>query len=119
MSKVAPETAAVLSAESKNTLSADVILEGEIHTAGALIFDGRLKGSIRGAAELIIGHNARVEGEITAGAVTIYGHITGNVNASERIVAKAGAVVEGDLVSKRLSMEEGVVFVGTSKIAPK
>ena len=119
MSKVPSEIPPIRSAESINTLTSDVELDGEIHSKGTLIFDGRLNGGIHAAAELVVGANARIKGEIHAGAVTIYGQIIGNVTATERILAKSGAEVQGDLISKRLSMEEGVIFVGSSKISPK
>lgn len=119
MSKISPDSAVSLDANTKNFLCSDVVMQGEIHTVSNLVFDGSLTGKISGAVELIVGQNARIEGEISAQSVTVYGQVTGNVTATEKIILKDGSEIHGDLISKRLSMEEGAVFVGSSKISAK
>lgn len=119
MSKISPDSAVSIDANTKNFLCSDVVLQGEIHTVSNLVFDGSLTGKISGAVELIVGKNARIDGEISAQSVTVYGQVTGNVMATEKIILKDGSEIHGDLISKRLSMEEGAVFVGSSKISAK
>jgi len=93
-------------------------MEGDIRTNGNLVFDGTLKGSIVGKSLLTIGPNAQIEGRLNAQSLTIYGRVTGDVIAEDLAVLKSGAELHGDLAATRLRMEEGVIFVGTSKVSP-
>ncbi|HEY5792408.1 MAG TPA: polymer-forming cytoskeletal protein [Chthoniobacterales bacterium] len=103
----------------QNFLGPDIVLEGDIHTSGNLIFDGTLKGSITGENSLTIGSSARIEGRLTAQSLTIHGRVTGDVMAIDLAELKGGSALHGDVVARRLRMEEGVVFIGNAKVSPK
>jgi cytoskeletal protein CcmA (bactofilin family) len=50
--------------------------------------------------------------------VSIEGKINGNILAKDKIEMKATATVNGDIKAKRLSVEDGVTFVGRSEVNP-
>ena len=50
--------------------------------------------------------------------VTIMGHVTGNVTARDRIELKSTTRLNGDIRAKRLTVEDGVTFIGKSEVNP-
>jgi cytoskeletal protein CcmA (bactofilin family) len=90
--------------------------KGTIMFEGTARIDGRLEGDISTDGTLIIGEEAVVEGNVVARIVICAGNITGDVDASERVELVAPAVLTGRVKSPRLSLQEGVSFVGTSEV---
>ena len=66
----------------------------------------------------VLGKNAQVKGNVTATSVSIEGKINGNILAKDKIEMKASATVNGDIKARRLSVEDGVTFVGRSEVNP-
>jgi cytoskeletal protein CcmA (bactofilin family) len=109
---------------SKNVLNSDVELKGTLKFSGELTFDGKIVGDISSEGTLSLGDNAVVEGGINVGTVTIRGKVNGNVSAKEKIEIKAKTELFGDISGPKLTIEEGVTFVGKidvnpNKLAPK
>lgn len=103
---------------SKNVLNSDVELKGTLRFSGELTFDGKLEGDINTDGTLNLGDNAVVKGNLNVGNVVMRGKITGNVVAKEKIDIKTKTELFGDIRAPRLSIEEGVTFVGKSDINP-
>jgi cytoskeletal protein CcmA (bactofilin family) len=59
-----------------------------------------------------------VKGNLSVNSVTLHGHVNGNITAKDRIQFKATANMNGDIRGKRLSVEDGVTFVGKSEVNP-
>jgi cytoskeletal protein CcmA (bactofilin family) len=90
--------------------------KGAITFEGTARIDGRLEGDISTDGTLVIGEEAVVEGNIVARTVICAGSITGDVVASERVELVPPAVVTGRVKAPRLSLQEGVSFLGTSEV---
>ena len=60
----------------------------------------------------------RKKGNIVVTSATIEGAVQGNVSAKDRIEMKSSARVTGDIRAKRLSVEDGVTFIGRSEVNP-
>jgi cytoskeletal protein CcmA (bactofilin family) len=67
---------------------------------------------------LNLGDSAVVNGNIQAQAVIVRGKITGNIVAKEKIEIKAKAELFGDIRASKLTIEEGVTFVGKTEVNP-
>jgi|SRR5215469_16893561 len=106
------------SSDSKNVLNADVEFKGTIRFTGELAFDGKIDGDIHSEGALNLGDNAVVKGTINAKSVVVRGKVTGNISASEKIDMKTKTELFGDIRAPRLSMEEGVTFVGQTEVNP-
>ena len=102
----------------KNVLSSDVEIKGNIKFAGELAFDGKLEGEIHTDGVLNLGDSAVVNGNINAQSVIVRGKVTGNINAKEKIEIKAKAELFGDIRATKLTVEEGVTFVGRTEVNP-
>jgi cytoskeletal protein CcmA (bactofilin family) len=103
---------------SKNVLTSDVEIKGNIKFSGELTFDGKLEGEIQTDGVLNLGDSAVVTGNISAQSVVVRGKITGNIHAKEKIEIKAKTELFGDIRATKLTVEEGVTFVGKTEVNP-
>ena len=104
--------------ESKTVLSEDVEITGTVKAANSLQMDGKLNGDLNCSSSVAIGKTANIKGNIAVGSVTVNGQIYGNIVAKDRIELKAAARINGDIKAKRLTVEDGVSFVGKVEVNP-
>lgn len=102
----------------KTIIAQDVEISGSIKSASDIHIEGKLEGDMTCAGKATIGKNAIIKGNLNVESVTILGQINGNTTARDRIEMKATARVAGDIKSKRLTVEDGVTFVGKSEVNP-
>src|SRR5437660_11380006 len=103
---------------SKNVLGSDVEIKGTLRFSGELTFEGKLEGEVHTDGMLNLGDSAVVNGNINAQSVVVRGKINGNINAKEKIDIKTKAELFGDIRASKLSVEEGVTFVGKAEVNP-
>jgi cytoskeletal protein CcmA (bactofilin family) len=103
---------------SKNVLGSDVEIKGNIKFTGELAFDGKLDGEVHTDGTLHLGDAAVVNGNINAQSVIVRGKINGNISAKEKIEIKAKTELFGDIRATKLTIEEGVTFVGKTEVNP-
>ena len=103
---------------SKNVLSSDVEIKGNLKFTGELTFEGKLEGDIQTEGTLNLGDNAIVNGNITAQTVIVRGKVNGNIVAREKIEIKSKAELFGDIRASKLVIEEGVTYVGKAEVNP-
>lgn len=101
-----------------SVLDAQLVMSGDLETAGSLRIDGKLEGSIRRADMVVLGVGAAMSGDVHAREVVIGGTITGNVYASERVELQATAIVTGDIVTQTILVQEGGVVNGRVLMRP-
>ncbi len=90
-----------------SVLDAHLTVVGDLETDGTLRIDGTLRGSIRSADLVILGAEARVEGDVTAREVIVAGSVLGGIEAAERAEVQATAVVTGDINTGAILIHEG------------
>ncbi len=100
----------------RNILSTDVEIKGNVKFTNDLVVDGKIEGEINSDGNLTIGENARIRAEIKTATIVVYGKVHGNLTATDRIELKASAEVVGDIKTKTLSIEAGAIFVGKSTV---
>jgi cytoskeletal protein CcmA (bactofilin family) len=103
---------------SKNVLTSDVEIKGNLKFSGELTFEGKLDGEITTDGTLNLGDGAVVNGNISATNVVVRGKINGNITAKEKIDIKAKTELFGDIKASKLAIEEGVTFVGKTEVNP-
>jgi cytoskeletal protein CcmA (bactofilin family) len=103
---------------SKNVLTSDVEIKGNLKFSGELTFDGKLDGEIQTDGTLNLGDSAVINGNINAQTVVVRGKVNGNVVAKDKIEIKAKAELFGDIRASKLAIEEGVTFVGKTEVNP-
>lgn len=90
--------------------------EGKLTFEGAVRINGRFKGEVFSDGTLMVGEEARIEGQVEVGSVVIHGKIDGEIAAKERIEMHRPAEVRGNIEAKTLVIEEGVVFEGNCRM---
>jgi cytoskeletal protein CcmA (bactofilin family) len=103
---------------SKNVLGPDVEIKGNLKFTGELTFDGKIDGEIQTDGVLNLGDGAVVNGNINAQNVVVRGKVNGNIVAKEKIDIKTKTELFGDIRASKLSVEEGVTFVGKTEVNP-
>lgn len=103
---------------SKNFLSSDVEIKGNLKFNGELTFEGKIDGEIQTEGTLNLGDSASVNGNITAQTVIVRGKVNGNVTAKEKVEIKTKAELFGDIRASKLVIEEGVTYVGKTEVNP-
>ncbi len=104
---------------SKNVLNSDVEIKGNLKFTGELSLEGKLEGEVTAdGGTLHLGETGAVNGNINANTVVIRGKVNGNVIARDKVELKSKAEVFGDIKAAKLSIEEGVTFVGRTEVNP-
>jgi len=91
--------------------------EGKLCFRGTVRIGGSFRGEIFTPDVLVIGEGASVQGDIDAGTVIISGEVNGSIRAKHRVEIHRPAVFRGDILTPSLSVDEGVIFEGSSKMA--
>ncbi|MCE9614155.1 MAG: polymer-forming cytoskeletal protein [Lentisphaerae bacterium] len=102
----------------RTVIAEDIEIIGTIKCASDIEISGKLNGDLNCVGTAVIGEKAVIKGNITANLISIRGQINGNVTVKDRIELKASARLNGDIRAKRLTVEDGVTFVGKSEVNP-
>lgn len=94
-----------------STLSADLVVKGNMKSTGDIIIEGTVEGDIR-AHMLTVGESATVKGEVVADDVVVNGRIIGRLRGL-KVRLTATARVEGDIIHKTIAIESGAHFEGS------
>ena len=92
--------------------SASHVLEGTLTLTGTFRIDGHVKGNIISEQTVILGENAKVEGQIEGNRVVISGHFDGVIFARGRVEIQPKGVVTGEVHSPCLVIDPGGIFDG-------
>lgn len=90
--------------------------EGKLCFHGTVRIGGTFRGEIYTPDILIIGEGARVDAQIDAGSIIISGEVNGSLRAKYRVEIHRPAIFRGDILTPSLSVDEGVIFEGSSKM---
>jgi cytoskeletal protein CcmA (bactofilin family) len=88
-------------------------IEGTLTFEETVRIDGKVKGKIISQHSLVVGENARVDGEIDVATVSVSGEVRGKIKAKKRLELLPKARVYADIISPCLRIEEGALFQGT------
>ena len=88
---------------------------GEISTKGTIRVDGAIEGSID-ADWVIVGESGSIRGNTHTKGIVVGGSIEGNIDAEEVVELAGKSSVCGEIVTKKLSIAEGAIFDGHSRM---
>jgi cytoskeletal protein CcmA (bactofilin family) len=89
-----------------------VSIEGTLTVTGTFRVDGHMKGNIISEQTIILGENAKVEGQIEGNRVVIAGRFDGVIFAKGRVEIEAHGVVTGEVHSPCMVIDPGGIFDG-------
>jgi cytoskeletal protein CcmA (bactofilin family) len=94
-------------------------IRGELEFTTSFRIDGRVEGTVRSKAELVVGEGGVVEGEIDVARCLVGGEVRGTIRATEQVLLHASAKVWADVHSPALVMEDGAFLEGSVSMEPK
>ncbi len=97
----------------------DTNLDGDIESKGSVRIDGTVIGNIKVKGHLIMGKEAKVEGDINSGSAKISGKVTGNIVAKDKLEFNPNSTIIGDVTTKNLLIASGAVFDGKCNMFDK
>ncbi len=96
-----------------NLIGSGTQITGDINSTGDVRIDGTLNGNIMLQGRLVIGHNGKIEGNVTCQNAEVSGEIKGKLNVGETLVLKNTSKILGDIITGKMVIESGALFTGT------
>ncbi len=93
-------------------LGSGTVYQGKLNFQGSVRIDGVFTGEVQSEGTLIIGKDARVEGQVRVGQLILSGNVQGEVVAVKKAVLHKTANLVGSLVAPVLMVEEGARMEG-------
>lgn len=95
-----------------STIGGGSEVKGALNIKGGLRIDGYIEGEVNVNGTLTVGHEGRIKGNISVTHAVIGGTVNGTIKAEKQLELQNGSRIEGDIVTKSLTIEEGVFFEG-------
>ena len=92
---------------------------GKLTFEGTVRIGGKFEGEIFTKDILIVNEGSTINAEIEADTVIINGEVNGNIKATNRVEIHSPGTLRGNIETPVLSIDEGVVFEGTTKMIGK
>jgi cytoskeletal protein CcmA (bactofilin family) len=87
--------------------------KGDITVPGTLRIDGKITGNVT-AGWIIVGEKAFIKGDLFATGIVVGGRVEGTIKADDIVELKPTAHLYGDIISMKLAIAEGGIFMGRS-----
>jgi cytoskeletal protein CcmA (bactofilin family) len=87
---------------------------GDVHVTGAVRVDGDVEGTVHATERVQVGNEGFVNGGVSGNEIVISGRLEGTIKADARVHLVAGARVQGDIHCRRLVIEDGAIFDGST-----
>jgi cytoskeletal protein CcmA (bactofilin family) len=97
-------------------IASDMTVIGDLETEGVVRVEGRVKGTVRVGAQVLVAEGAVIEGDLHTQEAVIAGQVSGAIHARERVELQATAMVAGDILTPRISIIEGARVTGEVKM---
>ncbi len=86
--------------------------QGKLNFEGSVRIDGTFTGEIQSEGTLIVGKDAKVQGQVWVGQLILSGYLQGEIEAGKKVVLHKSANFVGSMNSPVLVVEEGAILDG-------
>jgi cytoskeletal protein CcmA (bactofilin family) len=86
--------------------------EGKLQFQGSVRIDGNFLGQIDSDGTLVVGQDAKVNGQVSVVSLILSGFIQGDIVAATKVIMHKTARLQGSLRTPCLVMEEGALLDG-------
>lgn len=93
------------------------VFEGKIKSEAGVRVEGQIIGDIECEGDVTVGEKGVIQSNIIARNVIIAGTVTGNIQARSKLSITAKGKLFGNMSAASISIEEGSIFEGTSRMA--
>ncbi len=87
-------------------------IHGRLAFDGTVQINGDFRGDIVSDGTLIVGPEAKVEGNVSVGSIIVEGAVHGQVDAKNRIELRSGSKMIADIKSPAFVVDSGATFHG-------
>ncbi|WHX48189.1 polymer-forming cytoskeletal protein [Paenibacillus woosongensis] len=91
--------------------------EGNIKSDASIRIEGKVTGDIECKGDVTIGEKGQVQSNISARNVIIAGTVTGDIQTKSKLSITSTGKLFGNIEVASLSIEEGSVFEGSSRMS--
>jgi cytoskeletal protein CcmA (bactofilin family) len=102
----------------KTIIGEDVEISGNVKCESNIQLNGKLNGDLTCGGQAMVGDTSAVKGNLNIETISIMGQVNGNITAKDKIELKSTARLHGDIRAKRLTVEDGVTFIGKVEVNP-
>lgn len=92
------------------------VFDGKIKSTAGIRIEGKVIGDVDCGGDVTVGEKGNVQSNVIARNVMIAGEIHGNVTAKGKLTISAKGKLFGNILAGSLSIEEGGVFQGNSRM---
>ncbi len=93
-------------------LGAGTNYQGKLFFEGSVRIDGNFTGEIKSEGTLIVGKEAKVQGQVQVGQLILSGCFEGEIQAAKKVVIHKTGNLQGSMNTPCLVIEEGAVLEG-------
>lgn len=104
-------------AANDTVIAAGVKVEGDFTSAGNIVIEGEVIGSLKTDMDLVVGPDAKITANVVARNARVSGEVRGNMTIIERMDLSGTARIVGDVQAKTLVVEAGAVLDGRCTMA--
>lgn len=98
--------------DAETIIGSSIKVKGNFQGQGDIIIEGTLEGSLKTAASVFIGDQAKIMANIEAKDAIVNGEVRGNVKAKNYLAVGSTAKIFGDLQYGEISIEKGASVNG-------
>ena len=90
---------------------------GDFIAESNIRIDGEITGNVVSRAKVVIGETGVIKGDVSCVEADVEGTVHGNLEIEDLLVLRVKSKVEGNIMTSKLHIEEGAVFVGSCKMS--
>lgn len=94
----------------RNIIGGNTTFKGDIISEGDFRIDGKIEGTIKTSARIILGKQGVIKGDVICHNADIEGLINGTLKVEEMLTLKNTAKVQGEVIMGKLAVEPGAEF---------
>ena len=94
----------------RNIIGTNTSFKGDIVSDGDFRIDGKIEGTIKTSARIILGKQGSIVGDVNCNNADIEGTINGTLKVEEMLTLKSSAKIQGEVVMGKLAVEPGAEF---------
>lgn len=96
-----------------NILTSGTVIKGRVYTEENFRIDGNIEGDVTCKGKIIVGYDAKINGNIECVNIEIFGQVKGNITCHDTIILRSSAKLTGDVKTQSIEIEPGTVFAGS------
>ncbi len=104
--------------QAQSIIGPDVEITGNVKCESHIQLNGKLNGDLNCGGLASIGRESAIKGNVQTESIALSGALNGNITARDKIDLKSTARLHGDIRARRLTVEDGVTFVGKVEVNP-